>query len=964
MPPVPRVIRTVALGALLLGLIGPAVPQPPPLVRPPMPPRPEKFKAYLRYYIVAQRDQHVAEYKAMLEHLERVGFEPQPKLKPFWPPGEPIPNTDYENREKTVLSGLLPSNRILTCLENPHVAQLVLLPPNYDLPEDPAQPVRVRIELASGLPPQKQFLLANQARVLLSQFDFKESVGYDHRGYTGQPFTRLVGTLPAEYLQAVPLEFGKQNVELPPLMLKDLRSQPTGWLASRLDPTALPAPVREQVPIRVTEVIAEPEPAKDVPRPERRGQEYLDKISADLWALVTSKDDENRVVRGEIILAYTPAAGDDSFREGLVAAAPSLLVDGRIGPVVTGIFRANQAAGLARLPQVSVVRLARPALVHTDPAAKFPGDNARALKQSGLAEWHARGFRGQGVRVGIVDSDFRKYQEFVKAGKLPANTQLVDLTTEYNSDFRPDPPTGDENAIGHGTHCALAVALAAPDAEITLIRIDPTSLVQMQLVAKLVNGDPAMDANLARRADELQAAQASLTNRHLEIAAERKAILDNFEDEIDIRREYEILGPHARGWLFSSRDWHLRRVAELDRDRKRHARNSDRFYQFYHGLQRLKGLHIVTTSLVWNDGYPLAGVSPLSRWFDETPGRKALWFVSAGNTRGQTWTGPYRDHDRNGVMEFAAPEVALPPGSWTHELSFLAWQPHVGERSLSLPKGATVRISMQWAEPHDPSLAWKPDLPDLYLKPLADMTLVALKQRDPTGKVLPGDDFEVVGRSATPAQRIDHQANGSTYEQVVEFTVPADGRYAFLVQRTLDNRWEMQPDPVTGQPVVVERTGLAPTGTRPVGAAVLPNLEPAWELKVRLFVQVADPASFGKGRVVFRDYQTNQGSIPILADASRLIGVGAAGLDDGPQPYTAAGAPGTLWNVLKPNVLAYDELALAPEGAGSAYGASVATPFAGGCAAVILSGGGRAEELETSLLKQQAKLLRLPRKGG
>ena len=56
-------------------------------------------------------------------------------------------------------------------------------------------------------------------------------------------------------------------------------------------------------------------------------------------------------------------------------------------------------------------------------------------------------------------------------------------------------------------------------------------------------------------------------------------------------------------------------------------------------------------------------------------------------------------------MEFAATDIKLGQGNWTHELSFLAWQPHAAERMLELPEGAKVRVSMQWSEPHHPSLS-------------------------------------------------------------------------------------------------------------------------------------------------------------------------------------------------------------------------------------------------------------------
>lgn len=950
-----KVRHAAMLAAVLVGTsaLGVAVSRQPQPQRQAEPAQAKKSQVYVRYFIPAPRDLHVALYKEMVEFLAASGFEFQPKLKPF-------PNTDYEDRGKTILSGLMPSDQVVRCLNNRSVASVLALPADFQVPEDPAQPVRVRLELASGLPPARQFMLANQIRAILALFDFKESVGYDHRGHTGKPFTRLVGTVPAAYLQAFPAEFGKAFVEQPPTLLKDLRTQPTGWLSPLFDPDLLPSPFRDQVPIVLTEVIAEPEPANDLPAPARRGQPYLDKIAGDLWAVVTSKEDDSKIVRAEIILAYTPRAGEESYRDALNQAAPSLVIEGRIGNIVTGTLRANQANGLAALTQVSVVRLARPVLVHVDPAVKFPADNAKALELSGLAEFHKLGARGQGVKVAVVDSDFRGFEQAMKAGKLPRSTVLIDLTTEYNPDIYPDPPSGDDKAIGHGTHCALAAALAAPEAEFVLVRIDSASLPQLQFVARVIQGELPLDDNLTRRMKEVHSAGTTLSNRQAELAREREPILNDFTDEKDLGFTYEILGPAVRSWLFSNRSWHLRRVQEYEQDQQTYYALERRFREFYQRLARLKGAQVVCTSLVWNDGYPLAGVSPLTRWFDEEANRKALWLVSVGNTHAQTWTGLYRDADRNGTMEFASAETPLPKGAWTHELNFLAWEPHGGPKSLELPEGARLRISLQWQEPHDPAYAWQPGQDDLYLKPLADMTLVALRQRDPSGKAVAVDDLEVVGRSLTSALRIDTHATGSTYEQVVEFTIAKAGRYAIAVQRQLPNRWELRKDPATGRPVFVEIAGLASNGIRPASAPSLPALETTWELRPRLFVQVTDQATFGKGRALWRDYQTTQGSIPILADAQTLLSVGAVGLDNGPQPYSAVGAPGTLWNVLKPNVLAYDSLALAPPDSGSAYGASVSTPFAAGYVAAVLSSGARPDALRQSLLCLKAKLLRLP----
>ena len=287
-------------------------------------------------------------------------------------------------------------------------------------------------------------MLANQVRLLLQQFDFHESTGYDYICWLPQgiaTFTRLVGTLPAEYLQSLPAEFGKQPIDQVPAMVKDLRTQPTGWFTPSIERESLPDPVRAMVPIVVTEVLPEPEPAKDLPRAEKRGQSYLDKISDDLWNMVVSKDDDIKVVRVEIVLAFTPPAGDESYRALLNREASTLIIEGRLGPLALCVAPRPAFQPLRAFCR-SMSASPAPALVHADPSLKFPADNAKALEQSGLAALHQSGARGQGIRIGIIDSDFRGYKDFVNNGKLPKGTRLVDLTTAYNPDMYGDQRSG------------------------------------------------------------------------------------------------------------------------------------------------------------------------------------------------------------------------------------------------------------------------------------------------------------------------------------------------------------------------------------------------------------------------------------------------------------------------------------------------------------------------------------------
>ena len=360
--------------------------------QPPAPAAPQKYKVTLRYYIPeAQRDQHVAHYDAMIAHLVKIGFE-------FDPPLEKHPDTDREDRTKNYLTGYIGPGNLRRVLD-PLVVQSALVTPfapeEFKLPEDGDAPVTVRLDLAGNLPPDRQRELANQTRVLLRELGFKEPAGYDHRGPTRRPYTRIVGTIPG----------GKLD-----LLNRDLRKQPAGWLGPIIKPNEIPSPLRDLNPVQLIEVLPDGAAVKDLPEPEFRGVEENEKISADLWALVRNKDVPATQVRVQIGFVV----GTDQDREWktiLRESTPGFFIEGKNGPYVTGLIRLDQVKTLAQSALVNFIRLPRAPLVHADPTVKIKGDNAKALEQSGVQELHTRGYLGKGVRIGVLDRDFRGWEE-------------------------------------------------------------------------------------------------------------------------------------------------------------------------------------------------------------------------------------------------------------------------------------------------------------------------------------------------------------------------------------------------------------------------------------------------------------------------------------------------------------------------------------------------------------------------
>ena len=165
--------------------------------------------------------------------------------------------------------------------------------------------------------------------------------------------------------------------------------------------------------------------------------------------------------------------------------------------------------------------------------------------------------------------------------------------------------------------------------------------------------------------------------------------------------------------------------------------------------------------------------------------------------------------------------------------------------------------------------------------------------------------------------------------------------------------WVLTAEP--GQPPrMVQVHGLTPTGIRPLAAPTLPALEKQWELKPRLFVQTVDEASRRGGRAVLADFATAGGALAMPGDARNVITVGAADWTGRPQPWSAAGPPAFVELAKKPSVFAYDHV-LADQG--PAYGTSLATAYAAGVAATLLSSGLTSEELMKYFQQHNGRVL-------
>jgi hypothetical protein len=661
----------------------------------------------------------------------------------------------------------------------------------------------------------------------------------------------------------------------------------------------------------------------------------LRKLTPEVRALAEDKDDQ-KYSRLEIVLAQEPSEKDYEWDRSLRQAAVGMVIEGRLGSIVSVYTRNVQIGDLAKVDGVSAIRLPRSGELPRRPNDGATLPNLGAL--TGVEKLHQLGYRGRGVRIAIIDGDFAGYEALV-GRHLPKSTRLVDFTAMRSANLLPDPmPSGDK--LGQGTQCALAVSLAAPEAELLLLRVDPSAPYQVLAIAKMLNEEPAPFEILKLRAQELSRDRDALNRRRSDLLEERKKALAGlvFEEGDTNLPEHKKRFEEAQARLKKvNQDLEdLVKIEQGVRDR------AQRFLTQDAELATVKNVRIVVCPLVWNTGHPLDGGSALSRYLSDRPfrgtsgernrsrisalhkNRHTLWFQASGDTRGQSWTGRFRDDDANGVMEFAGLNEALRKERWTSELNFLSWQVADGRQAPELPKGK-IRVTVQWREPHDPDLFVGEN--DPYRDPLVNLRLVVLGQRDPFGEKLGTDDLNVIASSTTPALRLQNVPTSGTYEQSIEFTLNADMRVALRIE------------------------GKVPASIRPAGEPTLPGQNRSFEMKARIFVEAIGTETNVWGRPVFLDY-TDTATWPILeapkfptpwpefggvgmpADARNVVTVGSARADRKPQPYMSVGAGPGLDLLVKPDITMFDQIALpvGPKDSGS----SIATSYAAGLGALLL----------------------------
>lgn len=756
------------------------------------PATPETYDVQFRYRIHADRDERIRQFRQMTGYLNKLGFKKDEKLDD---------DLDIFDPTAELQTGTIPGANGLKLLEQPSIRTVILTPSGQKWPEDAKAPMQVRLRLAADHSGSVQRLFHEQTLAQLKMLGFAEAPGYDHGG-----FTIARGTIPVGML---------------PRLLKDLRTLPGGWFTAATPRELLPMPFRASLPIRLIDVL--PDFAAD--HVSFKVPETLSKLAPDVRAIMEDAMKQSNPLVVEAILEELPDTTSRTARTALQRLADGALIEGIVGVVVTvRVQKALDLEAIAKSPLVRSIRLPRLGGETAKPADAAMNE---FLKTSRLSELHEKGFRGAGVRAIIIASDFPEY-----ATLLHKTVKLLDLTGEVNPSLALLPVL----RIGSGTAAALAFLNAAPQAQLTLVRVDSAAFHQLLTLTKAILGETGFSEGQLARLEEMGVEQDRLAaRRRLTIEDYRQAFADLSDDEKATKRRVDSAA------VFKV----------LQADEAKFKIVVDRFLALRNGIEGLKGTNIVVNTLTWESGHPHDGLSELSQLIESrfaigyrTSAIRAakgppppVWIQAGSTALGRTWAGPFVDTDGNGVMEFAGSRK-LPTKRWTNELNFLQYVPAEGMPTAAIPAATQILVSLQWREPH-------PLDATLKTEPLLPLKLKLLRQVDAEGKMHSSDDFtEVIQSIGAPARLLKTDGSG-VYEVSFAVTLPAEGVYALRIE---------------GIPTVL-KFGISDEN---IGL----------ETRPRICIEMLDPAQAAKGHVGFESYPTANAGVGISGDSASALAIG------------------------------------------------------------------------------------------
>ena len=456
----------------------------------------------------------------------------------------------------------------------------------------------------------------------------------------------------------------------------------------------LPVLLRTDSPVRVTEVQTNLPPVA-APFSQKKIAKGDEKLTPDLTERLTGANAATPL-RLDVILALAPDESDRTWQRELQAAAPGLVIEGRVGPLVSvkvlpGQVRGHAEAkdGLVNLPIVSAIRLPRSGEPRRRPRR---GESGRRQGAGGQRPGAAAQGAAQGRRRDRGDHR-RRLPRLGGAGRQGAAGPDAPVRPDGGAQRQPearrraggrrprprhrDRPRRRPGRAGGG---------AGPGAD------RPGGALPVVDRGAALNGAPNRSLNLALRAEELQATRAELAVRRAVLHKTRAVQL---EKSPDVSQKPLLLKKKEKMALTADEQDLLKDIeefetykkdqAKLDADEREYQDRVKRRLRLEGELRDLRKVRVVATGLAWDEGMPVDGGGALSRYFDDEPFKKAVWFQAAGDTRGQAWAGLFRDGDGDGVMEFLPSGTHLPPGAGTGRSPSCRGSPPPAPRSPTFP---------------------------------------------------------------------------------------------------------------------------------------------------------------------------------------------------------------------------------------------------------------------------------------
>jgi hypothetical protein len=814
------------------------------------PAAPPTFAATIRYRIRADRDGRIIQYREMEKNLAAAGYRPTDpeagNLAQFDPSTESI-------------EGTVPSASASKLLEDPRVMTVLLAPSGYKLQEDGSKPVQVRLTLSANLQLTEQRLLHEQSVARLALLGFRENVGYDHAR-----FTQIRGAIPARVV---------------PTLLKDLRRLPTGWFLPAIPTDHADLPFRAVLPIRIIEVLPDAPDTTAVLPPEPKPG----KITADARFVMAVP---GPAIRLDLVLAKPLDGSSKDLRDHLRFVAPTAMIEGISGNIVSvRVDTDKDVEAIAGIPDIRQIRAQRASAETSEPYSESTAPLADWLRQANVKALHNLGYRGAGSKVVVLGTEFPNL-DAIRGRLLPQSTTRIDMTAEINPFGLPSPANARD--AGAGLAAAVAAYATAPDATFVLIRLDPAAFHQLLTVARESTGETGLSEGLRSKVDRFTYENVKFIERRKSVMTEYTSAAEDVSDNPkSIKRRADALAA----------------VKKLDAEQVAFQAAFARLTAMKKALDNLAGAAVIINTLAWDAGQANDGLNPLQPILEERfvppvvssaihPGPTTLppiWIQAASGAVGSVWSGPARDADGNGVMEFAAPGAKLPAGTWTPELNFLSLRAPGGKKTDILPAGAKVRFSLQWREPQDPDLS--------LFEPNIRFRLTLLKQIDPSGTKAATDELVEVAHTAAEPVRLYKALTSGVYELTLDATIPTEGRYVVRVEYGIP--------------------ALKVIRARKVKAEIYP----------RLVVEAADVATAAKGRVMFSTFAPTDAGVGIPGDSQIALTVGC---EEPGLALTGAGAGMDLRT--KPDLLARGTIEVNGK---RVAGPAVSAGYVGGIAAAV-----------------------------